>query len=770
MDLKTGAALAFVSTAAVLILSGAPPRPNPVNRVPGVAASPKITQGALLVRNRDGVPGAECPLKHTDVKAEITGFLARVRVTQEFENTAGDTVEAVYVFPLPPMAAVDDMTIHAGTRTIAGVIKRREEARAIYDAARQQGRLAALLDQERPNIFTQSVANIKPGEKVKVDISYVERLGYEAGTYTFNFPMVVGPRYIPGNPVGKQSGGWAEDTDRVPDASRITPNVAVPGTRAGHDINVEVKLDAGLPIDTLQSATHDVDIVRNGANGAIVRLRDKQSLPNKDFILKYDVAGRRIEDAVLTHADSRGGFFTMILQPPERVGAAEITPKELVFVIDTSGSMSGFPIEKAKEAMKYALDGLNPQDTFNLITFSGDTQILFPQPVPATRENLGTAQAFLAGRHGGGGTEMMKAIRAALDPSDNQNHVRVVCFMTDGYVGNDTEIVAEVKRHPNARVFSFGIGSSVNHYLLDKMAEEGRGEVEYVGLNDDGSKAARRFHERVRNPLLTDISLDWGGVKVSELYPQRIPDLFSAKPLVITGRYSGAQHGVLHLHGRVAGNAFTRDIRLDLPGSQPSHDVIATLWARNKVDHLMHEVATGASNQEAITRLGLDFRLMTPFTSFVAVEEEINPNGGPPRRIDVPVEMPDGVSYEGVFGEKKTMQAAGVVGGFPQRSFAVSDSMVMNAPAAAPKVEQAVLREKAATEKLHPSLRGLTGKVEVKIWVTARTQALIDKLKAEGVVVLEMGANTRLIIGRIDASKLEGLTRIPEVTYIAPRA
>jgi Ca-activated chloride channel homolog len=772
MDLKTGAALAALGTAAVLALSGAPPRPT-ANR-PALAAVPEITQGALLVRNRDGAPSAECPLKHTDVKAEITGFLARVRVTQEFENTAGDTVEAVYVFPLPAMSAVDDMTIHAGTRTIAGVIKRREEARAIYDAARQQGRLAALLDQERPNIFTQSVANIKPGERIKVEISYVERLGYEDGTYTFNFPMVVGPRYIPGNPVGRQAGGWAEDTDRVPDASRITPNVAVPGTRAGHDINVEVKLDAGLPIDTLQSATQDVDIVRSGANGATVRLRDKQSLPNKDFILKYDVAGRSIEDAVLAHADSRGGFFTMILQPPQRAGAAEITPKELVFVLDTSGSMIGFPIEKAKESMSYALAGLNSQDTFNLITFSGDTQVLFPQPVPATRENLATAQAFLAGRHGGGGTEMMKAIRAALDPSDSQDHVRVVCFMTDGYVGNDTEIVAEVKRHPNARVFSFGIGSSVNHYLLDKMAEEGRGEVEYVGLNDDGSKAARRFHERVRNPLLTDISVDWGGARVSELYPQRIPDLFSAKPVVITGRYSGAQHGILRLHGRMAGRAFSRDVRLDLPAAEPRHDVLATLWARNKVDHLMHEVSNGSSPQEAITKLGLDFRLMTPFTSFVAVEEEINPNGGPPRRVDVPVEIPDGVSYEGVFGDKKAMQVAsvnGVVGGMPQ-GIVMRDALAMNAPAspaAMPKVEQAALREKAAPEKLHPSLRGLTGQVEVKVWVTARNQPLLDKLKAAGLVVLEMGSNTRLIIGRIDATKLVELTRLPEVTYIAPR-
>ncbi|MEK7750988.1 MAG: VWA domain-containing protein, partial [Acidobacteriota bacterium] len=346
------------------------------------------------------------------------------------------------------------------------------------DAARKRGQVASLRVQERPNIFTQHVANILPGNKVTITISYVETLKYEAGAYEFVFPMVVGPRYVPAG---------------VRDASRITPPVTPPGTRAGHDIAIEVALDAGVPIDTLVSPTHDSVVERPNAHQALVRLKNQAVLPNKDFILRYDVLGRQMQDAVLTHRAARGGFFTLILTPPERVAERDITPKEIVFVLDTSGSMSGFPIEKAKEAMRLALNGLNPQDTFNLITFSGDTHILFPEPVPATPANLSQAQAFLASRSGGGGTEMMKAIRAALDPSDSQRHLRVVCFMTDGFVGNDMEIIAEVQRHPNARVFSFGIGSSVNRFLLDKMAEEGRGEVEYVGLNEDGSAAARRF-------------------------------------------------------------------------------------------------------------------------------------------------------------------------------------------------------------------------------------------------------------------------------------
>jgi Ca-activated chloride channel family protein len=469
--------------------------------------------------------------------------------------------------------------------------------------------------------------------------------------------MVVGPRYIPGRPTGKRGGVWASDTSKVPDASRITPRVAPKATRAGHDVSIEVKLDAGVPIDGLKSALHEIDVARPDNHRAVVRLKDQATIPNKDFILKFDVAGKKISDAVMTHRGAQGGFFTMILQPPERATAANVVPKELVFVLDTSGSMEGFPIEKAKETMKLALDNLYPDDTFNLITFSGDTHVLFPQPVPATRENLQRAQRFLASRQGSGGTEMMEAIRAALAPSDEQDHVRIVCFMTDGQVGNDMEIISEIQKHPNARVFAFGIGSSVNRFLLDKMAEHGRGEVEYVTLEDDGSAAARRFHERVRNPLLTDIEIDWAGLPVADVYPKRLPDLFSAKPLILTGRYTSAAHGVIRLRGNLAGQNFVKEIPVELPESQPEHDALATLWARTRIDDLMSQDYAGIQNddpqpdvREAITQLGLEYRLVTQFTSFVAVEEMTVTDGGQPRRIDVPVEMPEGMSREGVFG------------------------------------------------------------------------------------------------------------------------
>ncbi|MGD0201799.1 MAG: VIT and VWA domain-containing protein [Bryobacteraceae bacterium] len=796
--------LAAVAAIFVLILN-----PSPVTAAPATA-------GSLVSLDSQGKPRGLCPLKHTDVKAEISGFLARVTVTQEFTNPYQEKIEAVYTFPLPQNSAVDDMTMLVGTRTVRGVIKPREEARAVYEAARAAGHVASLLAQERPNIFTQSVANIMPGERVKITISYVETLKYEDGEYEFVFPMVVGPRYIPGQPTGRQGGGWAPDTDRVPDASRITPPVTPEGTRAGHDISLEVQLDAGVPLDGLACTTHEVDIVRPGIHTAVVRLKDEATIPNKDFILRYDVAGRRIADAVLTHRGQRGGFFTLILQPPDRIAPVDLTPKELVFVLDTSGSMTGFPIEKAKEAMRLALAGLNPQDTFNLITFSGDTHILFPEPVAATPENLRRAQEFLASRYGGGGTEMMKAIRAALDPSDSQDHVRIVCFMTDGYVGNDMEIISEIQRHPNARVFSFGIGSSVNRFLLDGMARYGRGEVEYVGLNEDGSAAARRFHERVRNPLLTDISIDWGGLPVTDLFPKRIPDLFSAKPVIIHGRYSHAARGTIRLVGQVAGRPFSRSIQVDLPGSEPRHDVLASLWARTRIDDLMAQDYNGLQNgnmsadlRNQITQLGLEYRLMTQFTSFVAVEEMIVTDGGQPRRIDVPVEMPEGVSYEGVFGEQADRMVAtksfgggggsGVRIGGAARLAAPAAPMQMNAPAVTAMPAPPAMARMAALErrrdaetllppsKMHPAITAIVdqlrrgagvaavqarfvrdGKAEVRVWLNDDSSTAIAQLKAAGLEIIVQPKTAKLVIGRIAVDKLAALAELKVVRYVAP--
>lgn len=720
-------------------------------------------------------PQGICPLKHTDVQASVTGTLARVDVTQEFENPFAEKIEAVYTFPLPHDAAVDDMSITVGDRTIKGAIKRREEARKIFEDARRNGHVAGLLDQERPNVFTQAVTNIAPGTAVRVRISYVETVPYEGGTYEFGFPMVVAPRYMP---------------RQVTDAARIAPPVTPEGTRAGHDISIQVKIDAGMPVQGIVSPTHEIAV-----EGTSVRLKDRATIPNKDFLLRYTAGSAGIGDALLTHRDARGGFFSLVLDPPARVAAAETTPKELVFLLDTSGSMSGFPIEKAKETMRLAMNALDPRDTFNLITFSGDTHILFPHPVPATAENLRVAREFLDSRHGSGGTEMMRAIRAALAPSDRQDHVRIVCFMTDGEVGNDYEIIAEVQKHPNARVFAFGIGSSVNRFLLDSVAREGRGEVEYVGLQDDGSAAARRFAERVRQPLLTDISIDWGGLPVSDVYPARLPDLFAAKPLAVSGRYTAAASGTVRLRGKMAGRDFVREIRVNLPG-KADHDVLATLWARRRVADLMPQDYRGlqretmrADLREEITKLGLEFRLMTPFTSFVAVEEKIVTDGGTPRRVEVPVEMPEGLRYDGIFGPNAESMpvlarasmlrmntvgvvgvSGGVIGGIPGKA-----PMPKAAPAPPPPPQRidpaiaaVIVRVKSnARPGVDESRFVFGGEARLRLVVNDVSAATMDALRRAGLKITRQSGTT--IEGTAPVRVLEAITHIAAVTWIAPR-
>lgn len=793
--------------------------------------------GSLIVLGTDGKPKATCPLKQTQVKAEISGFLARVNVSQEFENPFKEKIEAVYTFPLPQNAAVDEMTMTIGERVVRGRILRREEAQAVYDAAKNNGQVASLLDQERPNIFTQSVANILPGEKVTITISYVETLKYEAGVYEFMFPMVVGPRYVPGTVTGSSGNGFSGDTERVPDGSRITPRPTSPTTRSGHDITLDIGIDAGVSIDAVGSQSHAVKVERTEPRYARIQLKSGAVIPNKDFVLRYDVGGKGIQDALITHRSANGGFFTLILQPPDRAPVEDVTPKELVFVLDTSGSMSGFPIEKAKETMKLALDGLNPADTFNLITFAGDTRVLFPEPVAATPINLRKAQAFLSSSSGSGGTEMMTAIRTSLEPSDSQQHLRIVCFMTDGYVGNDMEIISEIQKHPNARVFAFGIGSSVNRFLLDKMAEHGRGEVEYVALTDDGSAAAKRFHERVRSPLLTDISIDWNGLPVADIYPGRIPDLFSAKPLILTGRYTGAGKGVVRLKGKVAGEEFLRELAVDLPDAQAQHNVLPALWARRRIEDLMAQDYEGAQRgsmrpelQETITNLGLEYRLLTQFTSFVAVEEMIVTDGGQPRRIEVPVEMPEGVTLDrkdtdqsesfakpsptNVLLRAETTKRAAKnpihSGKVAQRSAATmsrvgtgsgsgggggagsgasgrpSGIVTINESANVISADAEIGRELAT--RVHPAITALInrlknkqaatvgeakfvrdGKAEIQVWLNDKTPETIAKLKELGFEIILDAKGSKVIIGKLPIEKLETLSQLAFVRYVSPQ-
>lgn len=606
----------------------------------------------------------KCPLKHTDVKAQVSGYVARVSVKQKFRNTFNEKIEAVYTFPLPENAAVDEMTMKVGTRVIRGSIKKREEARNIYETARAQGYVASLLDQERPNIFTQSVANIEPGEEVEIEIKYVDLLAYEAGNFTFSFPTVVGPRFNPGSPVGKQGLGRAPDTDVVPDASKITPQVAAEGTRAGHDISISLDIAAGIPIGEIQSKLHEVSITRGGKvagreDTAHVELASKATIPNKDFVVTWAVAKDELQSGYLTHHDKNSGYFTLMLLPPKRVTPKTIAPKEMIFLIDCSGSQRGRPLEKAKETMDYIVDHMNPNDSFQIIAFNHTLNELSTTPLKNSPETRERAKQFIETLQANGGTWMGPAVQRVLALPPDENRLRVVVFMTDGYVGNDFEIRSLVRKHrDNSRWFPFGTGNSVNRFLIDGMAKDGGGEAEYVLLNSSGPEVGAKFYKRISSPVLTNVKLAFNGVSVKEVYPVETNDVWAERPLYFKGRYTAPGAGTVTLTGFSGGKPYKQDLKIVFPEKQDSNEVIKSVWARAKVDRLMAEDFAGAQTgsvnaelKEEIIKTALDHHIMTQYTSFVAVEETKVTEGGKAKAVAVEVELPDGVSREATIGD-----------------------------------------------------------------------------------------------------------------------
>ncbi len=596
------------------------------------------------------------PLKHTDVKAEISGFVAEVRVTQVFSNPSDQPIEAVYVFPLPENAAVNEMTLTVADRRIKGQIKKKAEAREVYERAKAQGKTAALLDQERPNIFTQSVANLPPGKEIKVELRYIQDLGYDSGIYRFVFPMTVGPRYIPGGAKGKSGTGWSPDTDQVPDASRITPPVVRPGQRSGRDISVEVKLNAGLAVKKLRSSSHEIEIKDLGANSYGVTLDEEDRIPNKDFILTYEPAVNMVGASVLAHKDGKEGYLTLMVQPDAKFPLSQVTPKELVFAIDVSGSMMGMPVEQAKAAALKCLEGMNPGDTFQILTFASDNTLHFERPLANTPENVLRGRRVLESLSGGGGTEMLSAIQKVLEFPKDPERVRIVMFMTDGYIGNDDQILGFVRDHlNNSRIFPLGVGSSVNRHLMEELAVMGKGTVQYVRQNESQAsleKIVNRFYDRISKPLLTDLSVDWNGLEVTDAEPAVIPDLFAGQPVFIHARYVKAGSAEVTLKGKLRGNPWKMNVKADLPGNETGNAAMAPLWARARISALSRQIygRDGDDAKEKITMLGLEYSLVTDFTSFVAVDESTATGNGKPLLVPVESELPEGTRYEGYFG------------------------------------------------------------------------------------------------------------------------
>ena len=600
----------------------------------------------LYVQSPDGK--LQFPLRHTEVQAKIAGNLSRVELTQTFENPFTEPLEAIYVFPLPDEAAVDDMEIKIGDRIIKGNIKKREEAQAIYEQAKQQGRTAGLLEQERNNIFTQSLANIKPGEQIDVTIRYTDSLKFEGGNYEFVFPMVVGPRFIPGTAIDGSG-----DTDIVPDASRITPPITPPETRTGHDIGVTVEIDAGIPISNVRSTSHQLQI-EHDEQIVRVKLGKSDTIPNKDLILRYQVSGNNTEATVLTQADKRGGHFAVYLIPALDYQTNEIVAKDVVFLMDTSGSQQGDPLRKCQELMRRFINGLNPHDTFSIIDFSNTTQHLSAAPLSNTPQNRALAINYINRLTADGGTYLLPGIQAVLKFPASAGRLRSIVLLTDGYIGNDNEILAEVQRElkPGNRLYSFGVGSSVNRFLLNRIAEIGRGTYQIVRQDEPTEEVAEKFFRQINNPVLTNIQVTFEGTgEMPIIYPSIAPDLFAEQPLILFGRKLDRTAGNLCLRGIAAGGkAYEKTFYLNF--EETGNSAIAQLWGRARIKDLMKSMVSVETTEgvEAVTDTALTYQLLSQYTAFVAVSDDVRVN---PESVSlsmqVPVEMPEGVSHYRVF-------------------------------------------------------------------------------------------------------------------------
>jgi Ca-activated chloride channel family protein len=565
---------------------------------------------------------------------------------QQFHNPYDGKIEAVYVFPLPENAAVNEFIMTIGERRIRGIIRERAEAEKIYREAKRQGYVASLLTEERPNIFTQSVANIEPGKQIDVDITYFNTLTYADGWYEFAFPMVVGPRFNPpstSDGVGAVARGRQGSSGQKTEIQYLRPN-----ERSGHDISLALDIRAGVSIEEIRCRSHQITSDQRSSDFASITLSPNDSIPNKDFVLRYRVAGERIKSNLFTHRDERGGYFTFMLYPPRDLQELTRAPVELVFVLDCSGSMAGKPIAQAKAAVEHALKRLQPTDSFQLINFSESASRLGPRPLVATAENVKRGLQYLRALEGDGPTMMIEGIKAALDFPHDPERLRFVCFLTDGYIGNEVDILRAVARHlGDSRIFSFGVGSGPNRYLLDGMAKLGRGAVAYLALSDDGSQIMDDFFKRISHPALTDVKINWGGLEVAEVFPAQIPDLFVGRPVVLTGRFQGEEK-TIHVMGRAGQKPIELPVTVNLNEGEVASGALPSVWARMKIAALADQfICLGDSALPGqIKQVALDYSLMSAFTAFVAVDSSARTTGSVGTAVPVPVPVPDGIKYE----------------------------------------------------------------------------------------------------------------------------
>ncbi|OPY10166.1 MAG: Vault protein inter-alpha-trypsin [Syntrophaceae bacterium PtaB.Bin038] len=614
------------------------------------------------------------PMKSTSASVRISGVIADVLVAQLYKNEGRRPIEAVYVFPASTRAAVYGMKMTIGKRVVEAKIRKRDEARRDYEKARGEGRSASLLEQHRPNVFQMSVANIMPGDEIRVEMRYTELIVPTDRVYEFVFPAVVGPRYT------------NQAAERAPAPERWVQNPTLhEGEAPTYAFDITVDLSAGIPIRELASPSHKVKTVYGSPSSVQVSLDPAESRGgNRDYILRYRLDGDRIQSGLLLCEGKGENFFLLMLQPPGRIAPSDIPGREYLFIVDVSGSMHGFPLEISKMLMADLLGNLRPSDRFNVLLFSGGSSVLAEESVPATRENIARAVRLIDRQRGGGGTELLPALRRALSLKKAEGTSRTVAIVTDGYVTVEEEAFDLIRDNlGHANVFAFGIGTSVNRHLIEGMARAGMGEPFVVTKPAEAQASAEKFRSMIQSPVLTQVKVAFRGFEAYDVEPLTIPDVFAERPVLVFGKWRGKAKGAIVLSGMSGNGRFAETLEAGSVKPSASNAALRYLWARHRIALLSdyNRLRAGDKRTADLTELGLRYNLLTATTSFVAIDSQARNADGTTATVRQPLPLPRGVSDHALGGN--AMKARG-----PLMATAVGEA----APACGP----ALTREKRA--------------------------------------------------------------------------
>ncbi|MBN1931701.1 MAG: TonB family protein [Desulfobacterales bacterium] len=579
----------------------------------------------------------QLPLKATSVNVKLAGIIADVVVTQVYKNEGRKPLEALYVFPASTRSAVYGMKMTIGERTIIAKIDKREEARQQYEQAKQEGKSASLLEQQRPNVFQMNVANILPSDVIQVELKYTELLVPTDAVYEFVFPTVVGPRYV-----GRSS-------DESGSVEQWTANPYLhQGQLPPYTFDIVVNLTAGLPIQDITCPSHAVKILYTEPTSAAITLDDAEKTGgNRDFILKYRLAGGKIQTGLLLSEGQEENFFLLMMQPPKQVNELQIPPREYIFIVDVSGSMHGFPLDISKKLLKDLISNLRPTDQFNVLLFAGGSSIMSPESLPATSENIRKAIDLIEQQRGGGGTELLPALKKALSLPKSKGVSRSLILATDGYVSVETQAFDLIQNNlDNANMFAFGIGSSVNRYLIEGMARVGMGEPFIITRPEEAVQKAENFRKLIQSPVLTGIKLDFNGFDVYDVQPLRIPDVMAERPVIVFGKWRGKPKGYIRLSGTTGNYPYEKELNVTQFKPLETNSALCYLWARHRISLLSDYNRLNPSDNrvQEVTHLGLTYNLLTAYTSFVAIDNQVRLENGQALTIKQPLPLPQGVS------------------------------------------------------------------------------------------------------------------------------